>query len=174
MSYAHSLQIHGPECGVFGRSRHRGKCGSRQYQCGGDGRQRRERFPIARPRSRGSAILQCDAGPKQRKTAADPRWGIWELRRPERQRQLLFEEGFRSRTQLAGKLDCQVASDCPETPKAFQLLDKLRKIRSLCRSRSPRASSRCRLSKEHTVPEVHDNLPGFMRLHSGWRAVESK
>ena len=23
------------------------------------------------------------------------------------------------------------------------------------------------ISKEHTVPEVHDNLPGFMRLHSG-------
>jgi len=36
-----------------------------------DGRQRRERFPIARPRSRGSPALHCDAGPKQRNTAGD-------------------------------------------------------------------------------------------------------
>jgi hypothetical protein len=50
---------------------------------GGDRRQRRERFPIARPRSRGTPTLHCDAGPKQRNTAADPRGGIWELRRPE-------------------------------------------------------------------------------------------
>jgi hypothetical protein len=71
VSYAHSLQIHGPECGVFGRNRHRGKCGSRQYQCGWDRRQRRERFPIARPRSRGAPTLHCDGGPKQRNTAAD-------------------------------------------------------------------------------------------------------
>ena len=71
MSYGHSLQIHGPGCGVFGRSRHRGKCGSRQYQCGCDRRQRRERFPIARPRSRGAPTLHCDSGPKQRNTAAD-------------------------------------------------------------------------------------------------------
>ena len=68
----HSLQIYGPGCGVFGRGRHRGKCGSRQYQCGGDGCQRRERFPIARPRSRGSPALHCDAASKQRSTAGDP------------------------------------------------------------------------------------------------------
>jgi hypothetical protein len=111
VSYAHSLQIHGPECGVFGRSRHRCKCGSRQYQCDGDGRQQCERFPITRPRSRGSPTLHCDAGPQQRNTAADPRWGIWELRRPERQRQLLFEARFRSRAQLAGKFNYQWPSD---------------------------------------------------------------
>ena len=61
MSYAHSLQNYGPGCGVFGRSRHPRKCGSCQYQCGGDGRQRRGRFPIARPRSRGSPTLHSDA-----------------------------------------------------------------------------------------------------------------
>ena len=66
-------------------------------------------------------------------------------------------------------------SDCPETPKAFQLLDKLKK-KSLALSKplSSRVVSLPTISKEHTVPEVHDNLPGFMRLHSGWRAVESK
>src|SRR5208282_6022591 len=64
-----SLQIHGPECGVFGRSRSRGKCGSRQYQCGGDCRQRRERFPIARPPSRDFPTFHCDAGPNQEKFA---------------------------------------------------------------------------------------------------------
>jgi len=36
-----------------------------------DGRQRRERFPIARPRSRGSPALHCDAGPKQRNTTGN-------------------------------------------------------------------------------------------------------
>ena len=45
--------------------------GSCQYQCGGDGRQRRERFPIARPRCRGSPAPYCDAGPKQRNIAGD-------------------------------------------------------------------------------------------------------
>ena len=65
------LQIHGRRCGVFGRSRHRRKCGSHQHQCSGDGRHWRQRFPIARPRSRGSPALHCDAGPKQRNTAGD-------------------------------------------------------------------------------------------------------
>ena len=72
MSYAHSLQIHGPGCGVFGRSRHRRKRGSREYQCGGNGRQPRQRFTTARPLSRGSPALHCDAASKQRNTAGEP------------------------------------------------------------------------------------------------------
>ena len=35
--------------GVFGRCRYRRQCGSHQSQCGGGGRQWRERFAIARP-----------------------------------------------------------------------------------------------------------------------------
>jgi hypothetical protein len=34
----------------------------REYQCGGDGRQPRQRFPTARPRSLGSPAVHCDAG----------------------------------------------------------------------------------------------------------------
>jgi hypothetical protein len=37
----------------------------------------------ARPLSHGSPTLHCDPGSKPRNTAADPRWGIRELRRPE-------------------------------------------------------------------------------------------
>jgi hypothetical protein len=60
-------------------------------------------------------------------------------------------------------------------PKAFQLLDKLRKESlALSKPLSSRVVSLPTISKEHTVPETHDNLPGFMRLHSGWHAVERK
>jgi len=38
----------------------------------GNGRQPRQRFPTARPRSRGSSILHCDAASKQRNTTGEP------------------------------------------------------------------------------------------------------